>query len=225
MTNLIASHGGYKNLKSFQMAEIIYDLTVEFCKLYIDRMNRTNETDRTDKTNRTYNSNRQAEQMLQAARSGKQNIGEGSQTSGTSKKSELRLVDVARASLQELLEDYEDFLRVNNLPRWSKDDPRAIEIRKLAYRTDRTDKTYRTYMTNPETAANCLLCLINQANFLLDQQLKSLEKDFKNQGDFPERHKKFRKEQIFGNNTDYDQLLKQHGLKRLENGQVVKLDK
>ena len=103
--DLIAKHGGFRNLKSFQNAEIVYDLTVGFCNRYLDRIYRTNKTYRT----------RMGEQMEQAARSGKQNIAEGSQTSGTSKKSELKLVDVARASLEELLEDYKDFLRQNNL--------------------------------------------------------------------------------------------------------------
>ena len=100
---LIPPHGGYRDLKSFQMAELVYDATVKFCDRYIDRRSRTHD------------------QMVQAARSGRQNIAEGSMASGTSKKTELKLVGVARASLEELLLDYEDFLRQRNLPLWGKD--------------------------------------------------------------------------------------------------------
>ena len=98
----ITPHGGYRNLKSYQTAEIIYDATVTFCNRFIDPRSRTHD------------------QMVQAARSGKQNIAEGSQVSGTSQKSELTLVGVARASLEELLLDYEDFLRQRRLPIWDK---------------------------------------------------------------------------------------------------------
>lgn len=127
--------------------------------------------------------------MVQAARSGKQNIAEASQTSGTSKKSELRLTDVARASLQELLDDYQDFLRLRRLPIWPKSHPQAVVIRNLAYRTDRTYETYRTYVEQspPEVGANTLICVIHQANFLLDRQLESLERAFLTEGGFTER--------------------------------------
>ncbi len=204
MANIIAPHGGYKNLKSFQMSEIVFDLTFEFCNRYITSF-------------------KLREQIEGAARSGKQNISEGSQTSGTSKKSELRLVDVARASLEELKLDYEDFLRTKKLNQWTKDDDRSVEIRKLAYRTDRTYKTYMTYMSEPEPAANCLLCLINQANYLLDQQLKVLGKDIVEKGDIKERLNEQKKKQIAGVDDNFDEFLKNFGLKRLENGQVVKL--
>lgn len=211
MTNLIAPHGGYKNLKSFQTTEIIYDLTVEFCNRYMSY--------KTNKSYRTY------DQMVQAARSGKQNISEGSQTSGTSKQSELRLIDVARASLQELLEDFKDFLRQHNLSIWDKDDVKTKGIRALAYKADRTYKTYMTCMSYPETAANCIICLIHQANYLLDQQLKALGKDLVREGDFKERYRDARKKEILGfNEPDYDQFLKQQGLKRLKDGRVVSLD-
>ena len=170
---LIPPHGGYRNLKSFQTATLIYDLTVEFCKIYM--------------TYKTYGSNRMTDQMVQAARSGRQNIAEGCQASGTSKKTELKLIGVARASLEELLLDYEDFLRQNSLPIWGKEDRRVREIRKLAYRTDRTNMTYRIYLGNPENFANCLICLIHQANFLLDRQLGALEKSFLEEGGFTER--------------------------------------
>src|SRR3989338_10248131 len=151
MTNLITKHGGYKNLKSFQMAEIVFDLTFEFVKKFVNAKSRTQD------------------QMEQAARSGKQNIAEGSATSGTSKQSELRLLDVARASLEELKNDYEDFLRARHLLIWHKNDSRVLAICALAYKPDRSYATYQTHMSNSETAANCLLSLINQACYLLDQ--------------------------------------------------------
>jgi four helix bundle suffix protein len=126
--------------------------------------------------------------MVQAARSGKQNIAEGSMASGTSKKFELKLVGVARASLEELLLDYQDFLRQRKLPLWGKDHPKAQQIRKLAYASNRSYRTYKTYIENcPETAANTLICLIHQTNFLLDQQLRNLEKQFLEQGGFTEK--------------------------------------
>jgi restriction system protein len=173
---LIPSHGGYRNLKSYQTTTLIYDLTVEFCNSYM-----ANKTNGTNKSYRTY------DQMVQAARSGRQNIAEGCQASGTSKKTELKLIGVARASLEELLLDYEDFLRQNSLPFWGKEHPNAQEVRALAYRTDRTNETYRTYFGNPENFANCLICLIHQANFLLDRQLGALEKSFLEEGGFTER--------------------------------------
>lgn len=165
MTNkLISSHGGYRKLKSFQMAEIVFDFTVEFVQRYISPKSRTRD------------------QMEQAARSGTRNIGEGSQTSGTSKKSELRLVDVARASLQELLDDYLAFLRQRSLPLWSKDSTQARAVRELAYKPDKSYETYRAYMAEPETAANCALCLIHQTNYLLDQQLHALAAEMEEKG-------------------------------------------
>ena len=117
-TKLIPPHGGYRELKSYQMAELIYDATMVFCNRFIDRRSRTHD------------------QMVQAARSGKQNIAEGSMASGTSKKTELKLVGVARASLEELLLDAEDFLRQNGLARWEKDDARAREVRALCYQQE-----------------------------------------------------------------------------------------
>ena len=166
---IIGAHGGYRKLKSYQTAEIIYDLTVTFCDRYISKKSRTYD------------------QMVQAARSGKQNIAEGCQTSSTSKKTEIKLINVARASLEELLLDYEDFLRQKQLKQWAKDDSRIKKIRFLAYRTNRSYRTYRTYMNEPEAAANAMVCLINQANFLLDRQINALENDFLNNGGFTER--------------------------------------
>jgi len=162
------AHGGYRNLKSYQMATIIYDLTVEFCKRYIDKYSRMRD------------------QMVQAARSGRQNIAEGSQASGTSEKTEIKLIGVARASLEELLADYEDFLRQRGLELWEKDHPKARKVRALAYKSDKSYTTYMSYLENPERAANCLICLIHQANFLLDRQLQALDKSFVEQGGYTE---------------------------------------
>lgn len=161
-------HGGYRTLRSYQTTTLIYDLTVEFCNLYIDRFSRTKD------------------QMVQAARSGRQNIAEGSQASATSKKTEIKLVGVARASLEELLIDYEDYLRQHNLKLWGKASDQARAIRELAYKSDKTYQTYRSYLKNPEEAANCLICLIHQANFLLDRQLQVLEKAFIQEGGYSE---------------------------------------
>jgi len=136
-----------------------------------------------------------SDQMIQAARSGRQNIAEGSQASGTSKKTELKLVGVARASQAELLEDYEDFLRQKSLKLWGKDEPRAKAARELAYRSDRSYETYQTYMSDPENAANCAIVLIHQTNYLLDRQLASLEKSFLEEGGFTEKLYKSRSEQ------------------------------
>ena len=124
-----------------------------------------------------------------AARSGVQNIAEGSQASGTSKKTELKLVGVARASLEELLLDYQDFLRQRSLPLWGKDHPQAQAIRKLAYAQNRSYATYKTYVeeSSPEVAANTLICLIHQDNYLLDQQLRQLEQQFLKEGGFTEK--------------------------------------
>jgi four helix bundle suffix protein len=168
-TNLIPPHGGYRKLKSYETAEIICDLNVIFVRMYIPIGSRTKD------------------QMEQAARSGKQNIAEGSQASGTSKKTELKLVGVARASFEELLQDYHDFLRQHDLPIWTKDDPRSQAVRALAYRSDRSYKTYESYLEKPEEAANCLICLIHQANYLLDRQLNSLQQEFLEKGGFTER--------------------------------------
>ncbi len=167
----IDPHGGFRNLKSYQMSEIVYDATVLFCDRCIGHRSRTHD------------------QMVQAARSGKQNIAEGSMASGTSKKFELKLVGVARASLEELLLDYQDFLRQRELPIWGKNDPMARKIRKLAYASNRSYKTYRTYIENgnPEVAANTLICLVHQTNYLLDQQLRQLENQFLAKGGFTEK--------------------------------------
>jgi four helix bundle suffix protein len=127
--------------------------------------------------------------MVQAARSGKQNIAEGNMASGTSRKMELKLVGVARASLEELLLDYQDFLRQRKLPQWRKNDPEALTVRKLAYLQHRAYMAYRPYIEErlPEIAANTMICLIHQTNYLLDQQLRQLEAKFRREGGFTER--------------------------------------
>lgn len=162
----IPAHGGYQKLKSFQMSEIVYDATVKFCEKFISKYSRTTD------------------QMIQAARSGRQNIAEGSMASAVSKETEIKLVGVARASQEELLLDYQDYLRQHGLELWGKDDARAMEIRKLGSLEDRSYKSYRTYIEQepPETAANTIICLIHQTNFLLDQQLRQLEKQFVREG-------------------------------------------
>lgn len=168
---LIPPHGGYRDLKSYQNAEIVYDATVKFCDRFVDRRSRTHD------------------QMVQAARSGKQNIAEGSMASGTSKKTELKLVNVARASLEELLLDYEDFLRQRKLTLWGKNDPTAQEVRNLAYASNRSYTTHEPYIEDspPVVSANAMICLINQTNYLLDQQLHQLERQFLSEGGFTEK--------------------------------------
>ncbi|MBI4549105.1 MAG: four helix bundle protein [Ignavibacteriae bacterium] len=171
VTKIIPPHGGYQKLKSYQMAEIVYDATVKFCDRFIDKHSRTHD------------------QMVQAARSGKQNIAEGSMVSGTSKKLELKLIGVARSSLEELLNDYKDFLRQRNLLLWGKSSRKTEEIRSLAYATNRSYKTYRTYIEESpaEVAANTMVCLLHQTNYLLDQQLRQLEQQFLKEGGITER--------------------------------------
>jgi four helix bundle suffix protein len=176
---IIQPHGGYRKLRSFQTAQIIYDATVVFCDRFIERTSRTRD------------------QMIQAARSGTQNIAEGSMASATSKKTELKLTSVARASLEELLLDYEDFLRQRGLRLWSKDSPETMAVRGK-YRSDASDMSdrsdpseksdpYSIRTAGAETAANTLICLINQASFLLGRQILKLEQSFVNEGGFTER--------------------------------------
>lgn len=173
--SLIPAHGGYRTLKSFQMTTIIYDLTVDFCKRFVKEY-------------------RMKDQMVQVARSGRQNIAEGCQASGTSKKTELKLVGVARASLEELLLDFEDYLRQNQFKLLGKEDILVQKIRGLAYVENKSYETYRSYCNEGQSAANTALCLIHQANYLLDRQLKALEQEFMTNGGFTERLYKKRKE-------------------------------
>ncbi len=168
---LLPKHGGYRKMRSFHVSLAVFDATLVFCDRFIDKRSRTHD------------------QMVQAARSGGKNISEGSMASGTSKKTELKLVGVARASLEELLLDFQDFLRQKELPLWSKDHPQAQAIRKLAWAPNRTYTTYKTYLekAEPEVSANAAICLIHQTNYLLDQQLRALEKEFLKEGGFTER--------------------------------------
>lgn len=168
---LIVPHGGYEDLESYKMSEIAFDGTAYFCDRHIAKRSRTHD------------------QMWQAARSGKQNIAEGSQVSGTSKKFELKLVSVARGSLEELKKDYHDYLRTHHLAIWDKNDPRAKKIRRLAYVENRSYETYRAYIEGDsvEVSANALLCVVHQACFLLDRQLAALDAAFLENGGFTER--------------------------------------
>jgi four helix bundle suffix protein len=167
----IPPHGGYEKLLAYKKSEIIYDATVRFCDRFIDKRSRTHD------------------QMVQAARSGNKNIAEGSQISGTSKEGELKLTNVARASLEELLDDYRDYLRQRGLGQWDKNSRESLFIRKLGARNQETYECYRSFIeTRPaEVVANILICLIHQANYLLDQQLKKLEQDFLKEGGLRER--------------------------------------
>jgi four helix bundle suffix protein len=172
--------GGYRKLRSFQVTTIIYDATVSFCGRFVDKRSRT------------------VDQMVQAARSGRQNIAEGSRASATSTQTELRLVNVARASLDELLLDYEDFLRQRGLRQWGKDDRQAQAVRAVGRqnRPDQSDQSdpsdaakYAAWLTNadPSVVANAVICLIHQANYLLDRQIAGLERDFIHEGGYSER--------------------------------------
>jgi len=172
----IPPHGNYRELLSYQKAEIVFDLTYRFCQRFLKKGDRT------------------IDQMVQAARSGKQNIIEGSKASGTSKETEIKLTNVARASLEELLMDYEDFLRVRDLKKWDKDSKEALYVRKLGNKSYTSYETYREFVEtrSGEVVANIAICLINQANYLLDQQIRRLEKDFVTYGGFRERMTKAR---------------------------------
>jgi len=167
----IPPHGHYQKLLSYQKAEVIYDLTFHFCERFLKRGDRT------------------IDQMVQAARSGKQNIAEGSKASGTSKEMEIKLLNVARASLEELLVDYQDFLRVRNLRVWEKDSKEAQYVRRLGRQTPITYETYREFCEtrSAEIVANIALCLIHQTNYLLDRQIRRLEADFIKEGGIRER--------------------------------------
>jgi restriction system protein len=174
--------GGYRKLRSYQVATLVYDATVSFCDRFVDKHSRTHD------------------QMVQAARSGGKNIAEGSRAAATSSQTELRLVGVARASLDELLLDYEDYLRHRHKRQWDKDDPEAREVRAVAWQEDPTDqsdqsdpiahwKTYAPWLehADPVVVANTLICLIHQANYLLDQQVAGLERDFIQEGGYSEQ--------------------------------------
>jgi four helix bundle suffix protein len=176
---LIPVHGGYRKLKSFQVAQLVYDVTVRFCERYVEKRSRTHD------------------QMVQAARSGVQNIAEGSQASGTSRKTEMKLTNMARASLEELRLDYEDYLRQRALQLWPREDPRRAEL--ISRRPATSDDVARwardmheqsivsTKSTYPEIAANGALALIAVACSLLSRQIAAQEQVFVDQGGFSER--------------------------------------
>lgn len=167
----IPPHGGYEKLFSYPKTQIIYDATVRFCDRFINIKSRTHD------------------QMVQAARSGNKNIAEGSQVSGTSKEAEIKLTNVARGSLEELLGDYQDYLRQHGLRLWDKNSREALFVRKLGAKPDTSYESYKTYIETrpPEVVANILICVIHQANYLLDQQLRRLEQDFLREGGLRER--------------------------------------
>ncbi|MBE7538881.1 MAG: four helix bundle protein [Opitutaceae bacterium] len=169
--SFIPPHGGYEQLHSFQKARIVYDGTVRFCDRFVDRKSRTHD------------------QMVQAARSGKQNILEGSQASGTSKETEIKLTNVARASLEELLEDYRDFLRVRGIAEWPREHSHTRRLRELNRQPNASYDTFKKGIEHPDPAiaANVMIGLIKLTNYLLDQQLKRLEQDFLNEGGLRER--------------------------------------
>ena len=167
----IPPNGGYRKLITYQKSEIIYDGTIYFTKRFFGKFDRT------------------VDQMVQAARSGKQNIAEGSMASATSKETEIKLTNVARASLEELLIDYEDFLRTNKLPLWEKDHKLTVRFRELS---KAPNANYQTYIKaiehdDPEICANSMICLIKIVTYLLSQQMKALEIAFVKEGGLKER--------------------------------------
>jgi four helix bundle suffix protein len=182
MENLIPKHGGYRGLKTFQLSQLIFDITVRFCERFIDAKSRTKD------------------QMVQAARSGVQNIAEGSQASGTSKKTELKLTNVARASLEELRLDYQDFLRQRQLTLWELSDPRRQQL--INQRLTSADQfalwvkqqSQNQQGTIPEIAANGVLVFLSVACALLDRQITAQAEAFQRNGGFTERLYKVRKE-------------------------------
>ncbi len=162
----IPPHGGYRTLLSYQRAETVYDATVYFCDRFLQKRDRTYD------------------QMIQAARSGKQNIAEGSQVSGTSKELEIKLTNVARASLEELLVDYRDFLRKHQIEEWTADHAHAQRLRQLVRTPNATYETFKKAIEHPDPgiSANAIIGLIKVTTFLLDKQIRALEQTFLKQG-------------------------------------------
>ena len=167
----IPPHGGYQQLLSYRKAEIVYDATVYFCARFLDKRDRTYD------------------QMIQAARSGKQNIVEGSMASATSKETEIKLTNVARASLEELLTDYRDFLRIRHLEEWPKDHPYAERLRQLNRLPAATYETFRKGIEHPDPAicTNVIMGLIKVTSYLLQRQIRQLEQAFVEEGGLRER--------------------------------------
>lgn len=175
MEKLIQKHGGYRGLKTFQLSQLIFDITVRFCDRFIGKKSRTHD------------------QMVQAARSGVQNIAEGSQASGTSKKTEIKLTNVARAGLEELKLDYLDFLRQRKMTLWESNDPKGKELIRHRLKTADEFALWVKYQSNndtnsiPQVAANGVLVLLNVACSLLDRQIASQADAFQKEGGFTER--------------------------------------
>lgn len=187
MFNLLnfAKKGGYQNLLVYQQAVIIFDLNWQFCKHYLDK----------------FEDRKTIEQMVQAARSGKQNIVEGSLEK--SLKLDIKLTGVARASFGELLDDYKDFLRIRRLALWSKGDPRLAPVRALRITLNEsnlpnwsheTNFPWSNWTNNPGHFANLMVTLISKENYLLDQMLRSLEQKFIKEGGYTENLAKKRRE-------------------------------
>ena len=180
--------GDYRTLLSYQKSEVVYEITFRFCQRFLSKSDRTTD------------------QMIQAARSGKQNIIEGSKAAVTSMETEIKLTNVARASLEELLEDYLDYLRVRDLGIWTANDPKAQFVRTLGMVTPLTFEVFRefTETRSDEVVANMAICLINQANFLLDRQIKALEQGFLQKGGLRERMTRARIQARDNQNTHRD---------------------
>jgi len=168
---IIPPRGDYRTLLSFQKAEVIYDISFRFAHKFLAKGDRT------------------IDQMIQSARSGKKNILEGSKAALTSKETEIKLTNVARASLEELLDDYLDFLRVRDLKLWDKDSKESLFVREMGRTEPNTYELYRAFVeTRPaDIVANIAICLIYQTNYLIDQQLRRLERDFLKDGGLRER--------------------------------------
>jgi four helix bundle suffix protein len=170
-SRVIPPRGDYQTLLSYQKAETIYDITFRFAHKFLSKGDRT------------------IDQMIQSARSGKQNILEGSKAGTTSKETEIKLTNVGRASLEELLADYRDYLRVRDLIIWDKDSKEAAFVRRLGRKTPQSFELYREFVEtrSGEVICNIAICLIHQTNYLLDQQLKKLEREFLEHGGLRER--------------------------------------
>ena len=175
-SDILLPGGGFAELKSYQKSLIIFEGTACFVRRFLKNGDRT------------------IDQMIQAARSGKQNIIEGSAAAVISKETEIKLTGVAMASLEELLEDYKDYLRIHNLTIWDKNSIPALAVRKLAYRKDECYDTYRPYLESRSdgTCANIMICQINQCTYLLRRQLKKLAEEFPLHGGIRERMTKAR---------------------------------
>ncbi len=159
---------GYQNLIVYQQAVIIYDLTHEFCKKYLDQ----------------FKDKRTIEQMIQAARSGKQNIVEGSLEK--SLKMNIKLTGVSRGSFGELLEDYKDFLRIRKLPIWDKNSQKSWEIRRMRISNETNLPNLSNWTNSSESYANLMICILNKENYMLDKMIQSLENKFIKEGGYSE---------------------------------------